>query len=188
MALLTHLLGCDAPATLASIASSTGRPESEVEPDLAALLSAGKLRMRAFATPGGPVAFYWPCSLIPFRDESPIITSPFGSPFDHRGCLDRLSDAQLQQERAWLQAKYRSVNQEYERLQHAARIRVDRAAEADLDARTAKWAAANQEMLRDMLALTRRLNAAMTMARLLQDLRIRPETVGWNDEDEDFAA
>jgi hypothetical protein len=188
MTLLSFLLGCDSPLTLSDIAANTGRSETDLEPELSKLLSENKLRKRPFLTPGGLISVYWTPSLIPFIEENPIITNPFGSPFDHQQTLDRLSDSQLQQERTWLQTKFRSVNQEFERLQHSSKIKLDSRSEAELEEKTGKWKAANQEMLRDMLAMTKKVNSGMTMVRLLEDLRIPADLVGWNEEDEDFDA
>jgi hypothetical protein len=186
MTLLAYLLSCDSPLTVASIAEGTGRDADGVTSELSQLLAEGKLRARTFPDGGQEFTLYWPSSLISFVEETPIITSPFGSPFDHHKTLDRLSDAQLQQERQLLQTQYRKMNQEYERLQHLAKTKLDAAAEAELDAKTAKWKGASQDMLRDLLSMTKKMNRVATMTELLGQLRIRPEQVGWNEDEDDF--
>jgi hypothetical protein len=183
MAILAHLLSSDSPLTAASVAEGTGRGADDVASELSQLLADGKLRARTF---DDEFTVYWPSSLISFAEEAPAITSPFGAPFDHRRTLERLSDAQLQRERQLLQTQYRKMNQEYERLQHLAKTKLDAAAEAELDAKTAKWKGASQDMLRDLLAATRKMNRVATMTELLSQLRIRPEQVGWNEDEDDF--
>jgi hypothetical protein len=59
-------------------------------------------------------------------------------------------------------------------------------AEADLDARTAKWKAASYDMLRDLLSMKKKVIPTITILQLFGELRIRPELVGWNDEEKDF--
>jgi hypothetical protein len=186
MALLAYLLSRDSPLTAASIAEGTGRDADAVKSELSQLLADCKLRERAFADGDQEVTVYWPSSLISFVEEAPIITSPFGSPFEHHKTLERLSDAQLQHERQLLQTQYRKMNQEYERLQHLAKTKLDAAAEAELDAKTAKWKSASRDMLRDLLSMTKKMNRVATMTELLNQLRIRPEQVGWNEDEDEF--
>jgi hypothetical protein len=41
-------------------------------------------------------------------------------------------------------------------------------------------------MLRDLLSMTKKMNRVATMTELLDQLRIRPQQVGWNEDEGDF--
>ena len=182
------LLATDSPRTAASLAKETNRPVSEIEEELAKLLSENAIRKRIFQLPDGKSeSVYWSSTQITFSDEQPIITSPFTQPFDHQRALERLSDAQLQQEKSWLQTRLRKVDSELRHLQHMAKTKIDADGEARLDALSEKWMNAIHEMLWDLLSKAKQNNPEMTMAKMLRELRIEPETVGWNNDEEDFA-
>jgi hypothetical protein len=188
MSLLEFLLGSESPLTLETIAESVGKPVSDVEVQLEELLSENAVRKRVFILEDGSSrSVFWPSSLIPFAEQqSPIITSPFSSPFDHQQVLERLSDLQLQQEKSWLQSKLRKINSEFENLQHLAKSKVDPEGEKELDNLAAKWLSASHEMLWNLLGKMKKMNGEMTMPKLLREMRIDPESVKWNEETEDF--
>ena len=188
MSLFDLLLAADSPRTAASLAKETNRPVSEIEEELAKLLSENTIRKRIFQLPDGKSeSVYWSSTQITFSDEQPIITSPFTQPFDHQRALERLSDAQLQQEKSWLQTRLRKVDSELRHLQHMAKTKIDADGEARLDALSEKWMNAIHEMLWDLLSKAKQNNPEMTMSKMLRELRIEPETVGWNNVEEDFA-
>ena len=190
--LLDFLLNCSSPLTLEDIASQVGRDQSEVEEELNKLLQDNSIRKRIIQTKSdlnGQLqqrSIYWTSSLIPFISNDSIITSPFNSPFEHGTVLERLTDQQLQQEKIWLQTKLRKINSEYENLLHRSKKKITEEEENLLDSLKQKWLNATQEMLDDLLSKYKNFNSEITMKRLLQELKIDPKAVKWNDEDECF--
>lgn len=187
MSLFDLLLAADAPRTAASLATETGRDVTDIEQELSKLLSENAIRKRVFSLPdGGSEAVYWSSTQITFSEEQPIITSPFAQPFDHQRALERLSDSQLQQEKSWLQTRLRKIDSELKHMQHLAKMKIDDESESRLDALSDKWLTAIREMLWDLLAKAKKSNPEMTMEKMLRELRIENETVGWNNDEEDF--
>lgn len=185
--LLDFLLRAESPVSHQHILDEFPMAATAITAELDQLLSKGLIKCRTLQTPDGEQRIYWTPSTIPFISQTPIITSPFSSPFDHQEVLQRLTDSQLQQEKTWLQTKLRKLNSEFENLQHLAKTKIDEQEEQNLDALTKKWMGAIHEMLWSLLSKMKGSNPDLTMDRLLRELRISPESVGWSESDEDFA-
>ena len=187
MSLFELLLSSDSPRTSNSLAEETGRGLEDIEQELERLLSENAIRKRVFPLGDGKSkAVYWSSSQITFTEQQPIITSPFSEPFSHQEALERLSDSQLQQEKSWLQTKLGKVDSDLKHMQYLAKVKIDEEKEAQLDELADKWMNAIHDMLWDLLSKAKKANSEMTMDRVLRELRIDPETVGWNKEEEDF--
>ena len=187
MSLLDLLLTVETPLTLPAIVEKYGHTEDETKEEIEKLLSQNFLRKREFKNKDGNIiSVYWTPRLIPFADSKPIVTSPFPDPFDHEAVLERLSDQQISQEKVWLQTKMRKLNQEYENLLHRSKHSFSPEKEAELDEITKKWVNSCQEMLYELRSKLREKGQEMSMADLIKNLQIDPETVHWNREEEDF--
>ena len=188
MALLSVFMSSDSPLTAPQIASNCGLTSDHVEECLQELIRANSVHTRSFFRDGETKSVYWSSYQIPITERQPMTTSPFSEPFDHRSAVERLSDAQIQQEKTWLQNRLRKVNADLENLQYRSKLKIDEESEQKLDELADQWMSANHEMLWDLLSLAKKNNPYMTMDRLLMELRIQPETVGWDKDEEDFVS
>ena len=185
--LLDLLLKSKEPKTLDIICEESGQTKEEVVAELDTLLSSNFIRKREFPSENGEtISVYWASHLIPFGDSKPIVTSPFPDPFDQTVALERLNDQQLQQEKLLLQTKLRKLNADLSNLMHRSKQNFQKEKEAELDEIIKKWVNACQEMLYELKSKLKQQGTEITMSSLIQNLRINPETVRWNVEEEDF--
>lgn len=184
--ILDYMLSQTAPSTVSSISSDTGKAEEEIKAALEQLMEENKIRCRHFVMDGKDVSVYWVSSLIPFVDQASLVTSPFESPFDHQQVLERLSDQQLQQEKNWIQTKLRKVDDQNKNYQHLLKSTYSKEDEEKLMAQTQKWLNVVHEMLWDLVSILKKRGQDVTMDKLIKDLRIDPELVKWNADEEDF--
>ncbi|EAY07196.1 hypothetical protein TVAG_050110 [Trichomonas vaginalis G3] len=187
MSLLEFLIAQDEPLTTQIICEKYGKPEETILPEIEKLLSENQIHKRDFQDKDGKtVSVYWSARLIPFVESKPIVTSPFSDPFDHSKALERLNDAQLAQEKIWLQTHLRKLNSEYENLAHRSKHKFSPEDEKELDDVTIKWVNACQEMLYELKSKLRQKGTEMSMTDLIKNLQIDPRLVYWNPDEEDF--
>lgn len=187
MSLFDFMLTVDEPLTAASIAEAYGHPLDEVEAGLETLLAENSIRKRVFKSKdGSDVAIFWSPRIIPYADQTPIITSPFSDPYDHKQTMERLNDQQITQEKIWLQTKIRKLKSEYENLTHRSRHKFTQKDEDELDDVIKRWVTVCQDSLTDLRNKLRDNGTNMTMNDLIKNLQIDPELVHWDPEEEDF--
>lgn len=185
--ILDFVITAETPLTVGMVSEKTGMDQKIVEEQLEKLVKENQLHKREFFLEKGIIRpVYWTSNVIPFSYQDPIVTSPFSQPFNYKDTNIRLTDAQLEQEKVWLQQHLRKVSSELENLKHLSAMKITEEEENKLDELKKKWINVSQELLEALLKKIRFNNPNVTMNQLLQQNKIDPELVRWNSEDEEF--
>ena len=186
-AIMDYILKAEIPVTIEHLMEKLSLDQNVVEEELERLTAANQLHKRSFSCSDGvSKSVYWASNIITFSNQESVITTPFTPPFDYNEASERLTDAQLAQEKAWLQNRLRKLNSEYENTKHLSSITINPDDETKLETLTKKWLASSQELLEALHKKLQESNPDLTMNRLIQQNKIDPNLIKWDPEQEQF--